>query len=271
MVIAEIGINHNGDLDIAKKLIDAAAHAGCGLVKFQKRTVEKVYTREFLDSPRQSPWGSTQRDQKMALEFGQAEYEAIDAYCRKKGIGWFASAWDTDAQLFLRQFDLEYNKVASAMLTNNDLLELIAEEGKPTYISTGMSTWEEIDTALSFFSGVPYTLMHTNSTYPMPEEDANLRMMAVLRERYSCPVGYSGHEQGIFVSMMAFILGAVAVERHITLDREMYGSDQAASLEPEELKQLVSDYHRALKVMGDGSRNLTPAECAVRNKLRPAP
>lgn len=268
LIIAEIGINHNGEMELAKKLIDVAADAGCDLVKFQKRTIDKVYTQEYLDSPRQSRWGTTQRAQKEGLEFGLDEYKEIDAYCKKQGIGWFASAWDVDAQLFLRQFNLAYNKVASAMLTNIDLLNAIAEEGKDTFISTGMSTWEEIDTALAFFSGVPYTLMHTVSDYPMKEEEANLRMLEVMRERYSCPVGYSGHEQGNFVSTVAVVLGAAAIERHLTLDRNMEGSDHAASIEPAELKQLVNDAHRVLRIMGDGSRTISDAEKANRKKLR---
>ena len=177
-IIAEIGINHNGDLNIAKELIDVAVDAGCNAVKFQKRTIDKVYTAEYLASPRESPWGTTQREQKEGLEFGQADYEKIDAYCKEKGIAWFASSWDVDSQIFLRQFNLQYNKVASAMLGNEPLLKTIAEEGRYTFISTGMSTIDEVDAVVNLFKEAkcPFELMHSNSTYPMPVEDANLRL-----------------------------------------------------------------------------------------------
>ena len=269
-IIGEIGINHNGDLNIAKKLIDVAVDAGCNAVKFQKRTIDKVYSKEMLDSPRESPWGTTQREQKEGLEFGKAEYDEIDAYCREKGIEWFASAWDVDSQKFLQQYNLRCNKVASAMLVRDDLLEEIAKEGRYTYISTGMSTWEEIDHAVEIFRkhGCPFELMHCNSTYPMEELDANLNMMAELRRRYACEVGYSGHETGITVSVLAVAAGAVSVERHITLDRTMYGSDQKASIEPDELNALVSEIRRAEQIMGSGVRVLSEAEQAVRAKLR---
>lgn len=269
-VIGEIGINHNGDLQIAKKLIDAAVDAGCNAVKFQKRTIDKVYSKEMLDSPRQSPWGTTQREQKEGLEFGKADYDEIDRYCKEKGIEWFASAWDVDSQKFLQQYHLRCNKVASAMLVRDDLLEEIAKEGRYTYISTGMSTWEEIDHAVELFRkhNCPFELMHCNSTYPMEEQDANLNMMAQLRSRYDCEVGYSGHEKGITVSVLAVAAGAVSVERHITLDRTMYGSDQKASIEPDELKELVAEIRRAEQIMGSGVRVLSEAEQAVRAKLR---
>lgn len=269
-VIAEIGINHNGDLKIAKQLIDAAAAAGCNAVKFQKRTVEQVYSQEMLDSPRESPWGHTQRAQKEGLEFGKAEYDEIDAYCRKKGIDWFASAWDVDSQKFLRQYDLKYNKVASAMLTRDDLLEEIAGEGRYTFISTGMSTWEEIDHAVEIFRKhrCPFELMHCNSTYPMEETDANLSLISVLRARYGCRAGYSGHETGTLVSTLAAAAGAASIERHITLDKTMYGSDQKASVEPEELRAMVREIRRVEKIMGRGEKILSPAEQAVKAKLR---
>lgn len=269
-IIGEIGINHNGDPEIAKKLIDAAADAGCDAVKFQKRTVDAVYTKEYLDSPRESPWGHTQRAQKEGLEFGKAEYDEIDAYCREKGIEWFASAWDTDSQIFLRQYDLKYNKVASAMLVREELLRCIASEGRYTFISTGMSSWEEIDRAVEIFRAAdcPFELMHCNSTYPMAEEDANLRLISALRERYGCRVGYSGHETGVFVSTLAVAAGASSVERHITLDRTMYGSDQKASVEPDELCALVKSIRRAEAVLGSGERVLSAAEAATKKKLR---
>lgn len=240
-IIAEIGINHNGDIGIAKKLIDWAALCECDAVKFQKRTVDMVYTKEYLDSYRESPWGTTQREQKEGLEFGKEEYDIIDSYCKEKGIEWFASAWDMEAQKFLRQYDLKYNKIASAMLVQEEFLEMVAKEGKHTFISTGMSTYEEIDRAVEIFreNNCPFELMHCNSTYPMKNEDANLRMINTLRTRYGCDVGYSGHEVGRVVSQTAVALGATSIERHITLDRAMYGSDQAASLEAEDFLKLV--------------------------------
>ena len=269
-IIGEIGINHNGNLEAAKKLIDAALESGCDAVKFQKRTVDKVYTREYLDSPRESPWGATQRAQKEGLEFGAAEYGAIDAYCREKGIAWFASAWDVDAQRFLRRYNLKYNKVASAMLVKDDLLEEIASEGRYTFISTGMSTWEEVDHAVDIFRkhNCPFALMHCNSTYPMEDEDANLALIPVLRERYGCEVGYSGHERDIWPSVLSVAAGASSIERHITLDKNMYGSDQKASIEPERLRTLVREVRRAEGILGSREKSLSPAERAVRAKLR---
>ena len=269
-IIAEIGINHNGSLDIAKQLIDWAVQSGADAVKFQKRTVEKVYTKEELDRYRESPWGTTNREQKMGLEFGKEEYDAIDAYCKEKGIYWFASAWDVDSQRFLQQYDLKYNKVASAMLTDMELLQMIADEKKYTFISTGMSTLEEIDAAVEVFhkSDCSFELMHCNSTYPMKNEDANLAMMQTLRERYHCPVGYSGHETGRIVSFAAAALGASSIERHITLDRSMYGSDQPASLEVTEFYKLVTDIRKLPDIVGTGEKTLSESELAVRKKLR---
>ena len=269
-IIGEIGINHNGDLDIAKKLIQTATDCGCNAVKFQKRTVEAVYTKEFLDSPRESPWGTTQRDQKMGLEFEKEEYKALDAFCKECGIEWFASAWDVDSQLFLRQFNLSHNKVASAMLTNTALLKTVAEEKKTTFLSTGMSTLEEIDSAVQIFrkADCPFELMHCNSTYPMDEEDANLRVMRLLRERYQCRVGYSGHETNNLVCVSAVAFGATSIERHITLDRGMYGSDQKSSLESDELNELVRLIRRTERILGSGEKKLSAKESAVRLKLR---
>lgn len=269
-ITAEIGINHNGDLALAKKLIDAAAVAGCDAVKFQKRTVDKVYTKEYLDSPRKSPWGDTQRAQKEGLEFGKDGYDEIDRYCREKGIEWYASAWDVGSQKFLRQYGCKYNKVASAMLTNEELLEEIAGEGKHTFIATGMSTFGEIDRAVEVFKkhGCPFELMHCCSTYPMPMEDANLKLIGVLAQRYGCRAGYSGHEAGTLVSTCAVAAGASSIERHITLDRTMYGSDQKASIEPYELCALVKAIRDVEKVMGTGEKALSAAEEEVRKKLR---
>lgn len=269
-IIAEIGINHNGDLQLAKKLIDAAVTAGCDAVKFQKRTVDKVYTQEYLDEPRISPWGTTQREQKEGLEFSKEQYDQIDRYCREKGIEWYASAWDIESQKFLKQYDCKFNKVASAMLTNQELLEEIAKEGKYTFIATGMSVLEEIDNAVEIFEKYkcPFELMHCNSTYPMPEEDANLKLIKVLSDVYKCRVGYSGHEAGTLVSTCAVAAGATSIERHITIDRTMYGSDQKASIEPYELCKLVKDIRDTEKIMGDGKKVLTEAEKEAREKLR---
>lgn len=269
-VIAEIGINHNGDLKVAEQLIDWAALCGCDAVKFQKRTIDRVYTRDYLESYRESPWGTTQRAQKEGLEFGKEEYDAIDAYCKNKEIEWFASAWDTEAQKFLQQYDLKYNKVASAMLTNMDLLEMIAKEGKYTYVATGMSTYQEIDNAVGVFRkyNCPFELMHCNSTYPMKNEDANLKMIYTLKDRYQCSVGYSGHETGRIVSIAAVAMGATSIERHITLDRAMYGSDQAASLEVCELQKLVKDIRTVETALGTGEKILSAEEAKVRAKLR---
>ena len=269
-ITAEIGINHNGDMKLAKKLIDTAVIAGCDAVKFQKRTIDAVYTREFLDSPRKSPWGETQRAQKEGLEFCLEEYQEIDQYCRGKGIAWYASAWDVESQIFLRQFNLKYNKVASAMLTKDALIEEIAKEQRYTFIATGMSTYEEIDHAVEIFEKYqcPYELMHCNSTYPMPYEDANLKLIAALKDRYHCKVGYSGHEDGTLVSTCAAAMGATTIERHITLDRTMYGSDQKASIEPPELLKLVRDIRRVEAILGSGEKVLSPAEEEVKKKLR---
>lgn len=269
-ITAEIGINHNGDLELAKRLIDIAVIAGCDAVKFQKRTVSKVYTKEFLAEPRKSPWGDTQRAQKEGLELGKKEYDEIHAYCQNKGIYWYASAWDVDSQKFLQQYNCKYNKVASAMLINDILLKEIAKEGKYTFIATGMSTLEEIDHAVEIFETYecPYELMHCNSTYPMPIEDANLRLIKVLADRYHCKVGYSGHEEGTLVSVCAVAAGATSIERHITIDKAMYGSDQKASIEPDELYCLVKDIRKTEEIMGSGEKVLTVAEEEIKKKLR---
>ncbi len=269
-ITAEIGINHNGDMNLAKKLIDWAVLSSCDAVKFQKRTIDKVYTKEYLDSYRESPWGTTQRQQKEGLEFGKADYDEIDRYCKEKNIEWFASAWDLEAQDFLKQYDLKHNKIASAMLTNMELLEAVAAEGKPTFIATGMSSYEEMDKAVEVFrkADCPFELMHCNSTYPMPKEEANLRMIPALKERYHCRVGYSGHEVGRIVSTSAVALGATSIERHITLDNTMYGSDQAASLNVKDLMRLVEDIRLIETILGDGVKTLSEKELATRKKLR---
>ena len=269
-IIAEIGINHNGDIAICKDLIDLAVESGCNAVKLQKRDIDVVYKKEFLDSPRESPWGITQRDQKMGLEFGEKEYKEIDTYCKNKNIDWFASAWDINSQLFLRQFNCKYNKIASAMLVDKKLLKVVASEKKHTFISTGMSTFEDIDTAVNIFEseGCPYELMHTVSTYPMKDEDANLKMIETLRNKYKCNVGYSGHEVGLAVSYAAAALGISSLERHITLDRAMYGSDQSASLEPNGLKMLTGAIRKIEKAMGDGKKRIISEEIPIARKLR---
>ena len=269
-IIAEVGINHNGDMSICKELIDVAVESGCDAVKFQKRNINKVYTQEFLDSYRESPWGSTQRDQKLGLEFNEDEYAEIDLYCKEKNIVWFASAWDTSSQQFLRQFDLTYNKVASAMIVHEDLLRMIAEEGKHTFISTGMSTYEDITKAVDIFKSAncPFELMHAVSTYPMRDEDANLNMIKTLRDNYQCNVGYSGHETGLAISNAAAAMGITSLERHITLDRSMYGSDQSASIEPAGLRHLVGAVRKIEKAMGDGEKRVIDAEIPIARKLR---
>ena len=269
-VIAEIGINHNGDMEIVKKLIDVAIESGCDAVKFQKRTIDYVYTKDFLDSYRESPWGTTQREQKEGLELNAEEYSEIDRYCKEKGIEWFVSAWDVDSQLFLQKFNLKYNKVASAMLVNYDLLRTIAKERKYTFISTGMSSYEEIDKAVEIFKqeNCPYELMHCNSTYPMDNKDANMKLIEKLKDKYNCKVGYSGHEKGILASICAVSLGATSIERHITLDKNMYGSDQKASIEPNELNELVKNIREVEEILGNGEKKLSEVELKVKEKLR---
>ena len=269
-IIAEVGINHNGELEIARQLIDVAAAAGADAVKFQKRTIDRVYTKEFLDSPRESPWGKTQRAQKEGLEFGESQYREIDRYCKERKIKWFASAWDVDSQRFLRKFELEYNKIASPMIVSPELLGEVASEGRHTFISTGMSSERDIDRAVDTFTKkkCPFELMHCVSTYPMEDEDANLRRIVTLRERYKCNVGYSGHEVGLAVSYAAVALGASSLERHITLSRAMYGSDQSASVEPAGLRQLVGAVRKIEQALGDGSLRMNPKEIPIAKKLR---
>lgn len=269
--IAEIGINHNGDIEIAKKLIDIAKESGCNAVKFQKRTIEKVYSKEILDSPRESPWGKTTRDQKLGLEFGKKEYDIIDEYCKKKNIEWYASSWDIESQLFLRQYNTKYNKVGSAMLTNTALLKIIAEEEKHTFIGTGMSTMDQIRDAVKIFRAYecPFELMHSNSSYPMKLEEANIQCIPALRKEFNCNVGYSGHEAASYiVCVLAAAVGATSIERHITLDRTMYGSDQAASLERSGLERMIRDVKRVKLIMGDGIKRVWDSEIPVMKKLR---
>ena len=269
-IIAELGINHNGEINIAKDMIKIAKEAGCDAVKFQKRTIDLVYTREFLDSLRESPWGKTQREQKEGLEFCQSEYEQIDAFAKDLGIEWFASAWDVESQKFLRQFNCRYNKLASAMIVDDRLAQAVAAEGKHTFISTGMSTTEQIDHVVEIFrkAKCPFELMHCQSVYPIDDEDANLSCIETLRRRYHCSVGYSGHEVGLAISYAAAALGISSLERHITLDRAMYGSDQAASLEPVGLKMLVGAVRKIEKGLGDGRIGMMDKEVPISKKLR---
>ena len=270
-LIAEIGINHNGDLKIAKELIDKAKEAGFDAVKFQKRDIEQVYSKEYLDSPRESPWGTTQRDQKLGLEFSFDDYKIIDEYCKTKKIDWSASAWDINSQNFLKNFNLPFNKIASPMLGNLPLLKVIADEKKKTFISTGMSTLDEIDVVVEIFKNkkCDFELMHCNSTYPLKDEDSNIKCIETLRKRYSCDVGYSGHESSLLkVSLVAATLGATSIERHITLDRAMYGSDQAASISAEVLKNFVESIRSVKSILGNGKKEIKDSELAARKKLR---
>ena len=270
-IVAEIGINHNGDMSICKKLIDTAKEAGCDAVKFQKRDLDQVYTQEFLDSPRESQWGTTQRDQKKGLEFGINQYKEIDAYCKEKKVEWYASAWDLNSQEFLRQFNCNYNKVASAMIIYEDLLKKIAEEGKHTFISTGMSEYNNIQKAVDIFRSAkcPFELMHTVSTYPMKDEDANLKLINTLRDKFDCDVGYSGHEVGLAISYAATTLNITSLERHITLSRAMYGSDQAASLELLGMKNLSESINKIILSLGEPSLGkIIDDELPIAKKLR---
>ena len=269
-VIAEIGINHNGDIDICKRLIDESVAAGCDAVKFQKRNIDLVYTQDFLNSDRESPWGKKQRDQKNGLEFNKEDYEEIDLYCKNKKIEWFASAWDLESQSFLSMFNCKYNKIASAMIVFEDLLNKVSQEKKHTFISTGMATMIDIEKAVKIFrnNDCPFELMHTVSTYPMEDKNANLNVINTLKKEFSCNVGYSGHETGVAISTAAAALGISSLERHITLDRSMYGSDQAASIEPAGLRQLVGAVRKVELAMGDGVKRIIDEEKPIAKKLR---
>ena len=271
-VIAEIGINHNGDINLAKKMIDDSVSAGADAVKFQKRDINVVYSKEFLESHRESLWGEKQRDQKLGLEFNEDQYKIIDEYCKNKKIEWFASAWDLNSLQFLTKFDLKFNKVASAMIVDTKLLEAIAKQGKYTFISTGMSSFIEIDNAIKIFKkhNCEYELMQCVSAYPFDDSLANLNMIKKMREKYNCKVGYSGHEKGgLAISVAAVALGATSIERHITLDRTMYGSDQAASLTPDGFKNLVVSIRKVEKAInGDEDKKILKIEEDVAKKLR---
>ena len=270
-VIAELGTNHMGDIEVAKKIIDVAVDAGCNAVKLQKKNVEKIYTKEFLDSPLDSPWGTTQREMRLHREFSYNEYKKIDVYCKKKKILWFVSCWDVESQKQMRKFKTKYNKIASAMLVHDKLLEAVAQEKKHTFIATGMSTLNDIEKAVKIFRKhkCSFELMHCHSAYPMPPEEANLKLIPFLAKKFRCKVGYSGHEAAATnVSIPAILLGAASVERHVTIDRTAFGHDQAASLEPKGLIQLVRDIRIVDKIMGDGKKRVWKSELNSKNKLR---
>lgn len=270
-LIAEIGINHNGDLEIAKKLIDNALKSGFDAVKFQKRKIDIVYDAELLKQHRESPWGTTQRQQKEGLEFGEKEFDQIDQYCKDKGIIWFASAWDIPSLEFLDKYDFEYHKIASAMIVDTQLLKEVAKRNKHTFISTGMSSIEEIDKAVEIFSSEKgkFELMHCVSTYPTDPKDVNLNTINALKKRYNCDVGYSGHENGTAISVAASMMGITSLERHITLDRTMYGSDQAASIEYSGMVNLVDSIKKIKDAMGENKLGeILHDEVLIAKKLR---
>ena len=270
-LIAEIGINHNGDINIAKKLIKLSKEYNFDAVKFQKRDIEIVYSNEILDTPRESPWGETTREQKLGLEFEKKEYDQINEYCNQLDIDWFASAWDQNSLKFLDQYDLQYHKIASAMIVDNNLLTAVADRGKHTFISTGMSSREDIDNAVKIFNdkNCSFELMHCVSTYPMDPADANLVTISDLKKIYNCNVGYSGHENGVVVSLSALQFGISSLERHITLDRAMYGSDQSASLEPSGMKFLSESIDKYLLAIGKPSvGKIIDKEVPILKKLR---
>ncbi|HEX3848271.1 MAG TPA: N-acetylneuraminate synthase family protein [Steroidobacteraceae bacterium] len=267
-VVAEIGINHNGDLSLAKKLIDVAVSAGCSAVKFQKRTIEVVYSAAELARVRESPFGTTNGELKRALEFGSEQYAQIDAHCKASGIAWFASPWDEASVDFLEKFNVPCHKVASASLTDDNLLRHVRATGKPVILSTGMSTMAQVDRAVEVLGREKLVLLHATSTYPATYEELNLKVIPALAERFKVPVGYSGHETGIASSVAAVALGATMVERHLTLDRAMWGSDQAASLEPNGMHRLIRDIRLVETSFGDGQKRLLEREKPIMEKLR---
>ncbi len=270
-IIGEIGINHNGDMEIAKQLIKNAKDCEFDAVKFQKRTIDIVYDKNTLDIPRESPWGKTTREQKQGLEFGKTEYDEIDRYCKELNIDWFASAWDIQSLEFLDNYNLKFHKVASAMIVDQLFLNEVAKKNKHTFISTGMSTKEDIDNAVKIFKqhNCSFELMHCVSTYPMRIQDANLVTINELKNEYKCDVGYSGHENGAVVSLAAFMLGITSLERHITLDRTLYGSDQAASIELPGMRNLTQSINKILVSLGEPSLGkIIDDEIPIAKKLR---
>ena len=262
--------NHNGNMEIARNLMKMAKECGCDYVKFQKRDINTVYTQEFLDSYRQSPWGTTQRAQKEALEFGRLQYDEINDYSKEIALPWFASAWDLKSLEFLDQYDLSHHKIASAMITHHDFLKAVAQHRKHTFISTGIATMKIIEEAVDIFArqGCSYTLMHSVSRYPCPDEETNIGTIKRLIDRFGEPVGYSGHEVGLLPSIVAVVLGASVIERHITLDRAMYGSDQAASLERRGLELLCKECKGIKELWGNGRKTIGAIEREVARKLR---
>lgn len=271
-VVAEIGINHNGDLELAKRLIDAGVAAGVDAVKFQKRTVEVVYTPDELARPRESPFGTTNGDLKRALEFGYKQYAVIDQYCKERAILWYASCWDPGSVDFMEQFDPPCYKIASACLTDDELLRYHRTKGKPIILSTGMTTMDQIRRAVEVLGGTDnLILLHCTSTYPSRPEELNLKVIDVLRAEFDCPIGYSGHEVGLQTTVAAAVLGACMVERHITFDRAMWGSDQAASVEPKGFERLVRDIRVSDTAMGDGVKRVYDSELSIMTKLRRFP
>jgi len=267
-IVAEIGINHNGDISIAKKMIDMASSAGCDAVKFQKRTVEDVYTKEELERPRENPFGPTNGDLKRGLEFGKKEYEEIDKYCKQKNIIWFASPWDIKSVDFLEEFNVPCYKIASACLTDDELLKHIKSKEKPIILSTGMSSIEQIRHAVEILGEDNLVLLHCTSTYPSANEELNLKVISWLKESFNCPIGYSGHEATVYASFTAALLGAYVIERHITLSRAMWGSDHAASLESDGLNRLVRDIRLISVWLGDGKKRIFESEKPILQKLR---
>jgi sialic acid synthase SpsE len=268
-IIAEIGINHNGDIEIAKQLMDVAVETGCDAVKFQKRTPEICVPEEQKSIPRETPWGSmTYFEYKKRIEFEQTEFEQIDAYAKKIGIDWFASPWDVPSVNFLEGFNVPCQKIASACLTDSELLTAINKTKTTTILSTGMSSMQEIDKAVSLLNDVPLAIAQATSTYPAEASELNLRAIQTFAEKYKVPVGYSGHERGLQVTIAAVALGATFIERHITLDRSMWGTDHSASLEPEGLKKLVRDIRIVELALGDGKKKVYESEIPIRAKLR---
>ena len=270
-VIAEIGTNHMGSVKIAKQIIDVSVTAGCDAVKLQKKNVEKIYTKEFLDSSLESPWGTTQREMRLHREFSDKQFKEINEHCKRKKIPWFVSCWDVGSQIHMRKFKTKYNKVASAMLIHTQLLKVIAEERKHTFISTGMSTMKDIEKAVQIFRkyNCSFELMHCHSAYPMSNEEANLKLISILKKKFNCKVGYSGHETGATnICIPAVMLGATSIERHVTLNRSSYGHDQAASLESAGLNRLVRDIRLIDKILGDGKKKIWESEKPNQEKLR---
>ena len=267
-IIAEVGINHNGSLEVAKKLIDSAVESGCDAIKFQKRTVNAVYSKEELARSRENPFGSTNGDLKRGLEFDLQKYRSIDSYCKEKGITWFVSCWDEGSVDFMKQFDPPCYKIASACITDDQLLYHHKKEAKPLILSTGMSDMAIIEHAVEILGEDNLIIMHCTSTYPSRPEELNLKGIETLRNRFNIPIGYSGHEVGLYTTFAAVVLGACCVERHITLDRAMWGSDQSASVEPQGVKRLVADIRNWEVAKGDGNIRIYEREIPIMEKLR---